>query len=66
MSKVLPGSDDVFASDFLPVSMFIKLDLPTLERPMNAYSFIEDSGHFLTSGEEIKNFAVFIFICQWN
>ena len=38
MSIVLPGVADVIASLGLWVSMLIRLDLPTLERPMNAYS----------------------------
>ena len=37
-SWVLPGVDEVFASPLRPVSMFMREDFPTLERPMKANS----------------------------
>ena len=44
MVIVFPGVDDVFASCFLLVSILINDDLPTLERPMNAYSGLFAAG----------------------
>ena len=38
MSCVLPGVDEILASPLRLVSMLMRDDLPTLERPMNAYS----------------------------
>jgi hypothetical protein len=35
---VLPGVEDVIANLFLPVSILIRLDLPTFDLPMKAYS----------------------------
>jgi len=38
MVIVLPGFEEIFASFFFPVSIFINDDLPTFERPIKAYS----------------------------
>jgi hypothetical protein len=45
----LPGFPDIFANDFLFVSLFINDDFPTLERPIKAYSGLSGAGHFFTS-----------------
>ena len=44
MVIVLPGVEDVFASCFLLVNILINEDLPTLERPMKAYSGLLAAG----------------------
>jgi hypothetical protein len=44
MSIVLPGVADVMASLGLRVSMLMRLDLPTFERPMKAYSGFPSCG----------------------
>ena len=38
MSCVLPGVAEVFAKDFLLHNMLIRLDFPTFDLPMKAYS----------------------------
>lgn len=48
MSSVLPGVALVMASLGRLVSMLIRLDLPTLDRPMKAYSGNWVAGHFST------------------
>lgn len=63
---VLPGVADVMASPLCPVSMFIRLDLPTFERPMKAYSCILWSGHFLTSELLIEKRALLTIIYQFD
>ena len=50
------------ASLFLPVSIFIRLDFPTFERPMKAYSGISVFGHISALGLLVLNSAVFIII----
>lgn len=62
MSIVFPGVDDVMAKPFRPVSILMSDDLPTFDRPMNAYSGVSSSGHFLTSELLITNFASLIII----
>ena len=57
MSSVLPGVADVFASFLLRQSMLIRLDLPTFERPMKAYSGFESFGHIDTLGDDNENSA---------
>jgi hypothetical protein len=42
---VFPGLEDVLASFWLLVNALIKDDLPTFERPINATSLRELSGH---------------------
>ena len=58
MSMVLPGVDDVLARSLRPVSMLMSDDLPTLERPMNAYSWRVPAGHLPTSVLLISNLAL--------
>ena len=62
MSKVLPGVELVLASLRLWVSILIRLDLPTFERPMKAYSGFVSFGHILTIGALNVNSAFFISI----
>ena len=38
MSIVFPGVAEVMASPLRPVSILMRLDFPTLERPIKAYS----------------------------
>ena len=59
---VFPGVAEVIASDFRPVSILISDDLPTLERPIKAYSGIPVSGHLLTSVLLITKRAFFTSI----
>jgi hypothetical protein len=62
ISIVLPGVAEVMANPFLPVSILIRLDLPTLERPIKAYSGFVPEGHFFTSVLLMTNVALSIFI----
>ena len=62
ISSVLPGMADVLASFFLPHNIFIRLDFPTFERPMNAYSILLSFGHIDSRGALKVNSAVFISI----
>ena len=62
INMVLPGVEEVFASPLRPVSILMSDDLPTFERPMNAYSGSVVSGHLLTVLFEILNSADFIII----
>ena len=62
MSSVLPGVALVFASFRLLVSILIRLDLPTFERPMNAYSGFVSFGHIDTTGADSENSACLISI----
>ena len=62
MRRVLPGVADVMAKPLRPVSMLMRLDLPTFERPMNAYSGMLCCGHLLMSVLLIMNSALFISI----
>ena len=62
MRSVFPGVDDVFANFLLFVSMLIRLDLPTFERPINAYSGFVSFGHIDTIGALSVNSAFFISI----
>lgn len=41
-----PGVLDTSASSFLPVSMLMRLDLPTFERPITAISGCRGAGHW--------------------
>lgn len=56
---VFPGVADTLASAFCSVNKLIKEDLPTLERPMNAYSGRSGAGHLEILGLLIKYFAFF-------
>lgn len=62
MSSVLPGFADVLASPLWLQSMFIRLDLPTFDRPMNAYSFFVSLGHLAIEGEDMLNSEVLIIM----
>lgn len=64
---VFPGIDEVIANLLWRVSMLIRLDFPTLERPMKAYSGFPSMGHFDISVLLITKRADFIsifFICS--
>ena len=54
--------DDVFANFLLRDNILIRLDFPTFERPMNAYSGFVSLGHMETLGAESVNSAVLISI----
>ena len=62
MSMVFPGVADVMANPLRLVSMLMRLDLPTFDRPMNAYSGSVPAGHFLTSELLMINSALVIFM----
>ena len=62
MSCVFPGVPEIFASDCLLVIIFINDDLPTLLRPINAYSGSFGGGHCLYPGLLIIYFADMISI----
>ncbi len=59
---VLPGLPLVLASFLNPVREFIKDDFPTFDLPMNAYSGMLGSGHFVNVVELIMKFAYLIFM----
>jgi hypothetical protein len=68
ISNVFPGVAEVFANFLLLVSMLIKLDLPTLERPIKAYSGAWVEGHFpteellMTNSADLISMSVCIFL----
>ena len=62
MRRVFPGVAEVLANFLLLVSILIKLDLPTLERPIKAYSGFVSLGHILTIGALNENSAILISI----
>ena len=62
MSNVLPGVAEVFASFLLFVSILMRLDLPTFDRPINAYSGFVSCGHIDTIGADNVNSAFLISI----
>lgn len=62
MSRVLPGVDEVLARPLWLHNIFMRLDLPTLERPMNAYSALTSFGHIVTVGADMTNSELFISI----
>jgi hypothetical protein len=66
MSSVLPGVADVLASPLWRQSMLIRLDLPTFERPMKAYSAFTSFGHMLSVGDDKANAALFISMGKMN
>ena len=68
MSIVFPGVAEVIASPFLPVSILMRLDFPTLERPMKAYSGNVPVGHFRTSVLLMTNsaFVISILLPFWG
>ena len=52
MSSVFPGVEEVLASPLCWQSMLMRLDLPTFDRPMKAYSALSSFGHMLTKGAD--------------
>jgi hypothetical protein len=62
MRSVLPGVAEVFANFLLLVSILMRLDLPTFERPINAYSGFVSFGHIDTIGALSVNSAFLISI----
>ena len=62
MSSVLPGVAEVLASFLLLVSILMRLDFPTLDRPINAYSGFVSLGHIDTIGALSVNSAFLISI----
>ena len=63
MSIVFPGVEEVIARFLRPVNILMRLDFPTLERPMKAYSGNVPVGHFCTSVLLMTNSAFVISIC---
>lgn len=45
MSRVFPGVPETFAKEGREVIMFMSEDFPTFERPIKAYSGIDNNGH---------------------
>jgi hypothetical protein len=64
ISRVFPGVSEIFAKPFLPVSMLIREDLPTLDRPMKANSGRADGGHDFRSGALMAKVADLIFMVR--
>src|SRR5574344_2279316 len=62
MSNVLPGVAEVFANFLLLHNILIRLDLPTFDLPIKAYSGLVSAGHIDTFGALIVNSAFFISI----
>ena len=62
MRTVFPGVADVLARPDLPVSMLIRLLLPTLLRPMKANSGKFPSGHCSTRALLMKYSADLIIV----
>jgi hypothetical protein len=59
---VRPGVDEVRAKPLTPSREFIKLDFPTLERPMKAISGFASDGQSLSWKALFRNSALVIFI----
>lgn len=66
MRVVFPGLEDTLANLLCPVSKLIKEDLPTLERPIKAYSGRSGFGHLSTEGLLMMYCAVLISIAVKN
>ena len=69
MVCVLPGFEDVLAKFLLFVSMLMRDDLPTLDRPIKAYSGLSGVGHLRQSTSLCRYSAALIsittlFSCQ--
>ena len=62
MSMVFPGVEEVIASPLRPVNILMRLDFPTFERPIKAYSGNVPAGHFSTSVLLMTNSAFDISI----
>ena len=71
MSCVLPGFCEVIASPLCPVSILMSEDLPTLERPMKAYSGSVLWGQDFTEGllctkvAECINIVIWVLVDEW-
>ena len=61
---LLPGVLDTFASEFCPVSMLIREDFPTLERPITANSGNLGFGHCSSLTLLLTYTAVFTRTCR--
>ena len=61
INLVRPGVLLAFANFFLFVMELIKLDFPTFERPMKAYSTLPSCGHMLGRGALMQNSDFLIF-----
>ena len=59
---VLPGTNEIFASPFLRTKVLISDDLPTLDRPIKAYSGRLSLGNLSIRVLLIRNSAFVIFI----
>ena len=64
MSNVLPGVAEVLAKPLWLQSMLMRLDLPTLLRPMKANSGLLSFGHIDTVGAEMTNWAFLMSIAD--
>jgi hypothetical protein len=62
MSLVLPGSEEVLARLFIPISIFMREDFPTFDLPMKANSGCSVTGHNPGSVLLTTNSALFINI----
>ena len=62
MHWVLPGFEDVWAREELPVRQLIREDLPTLERPIKANSLLAEVGLPAAETERATYTAFVIFI----
>ena len=60
----MPGVEDVLARFFCLVTILISEDLPTLLRPIKAYSGLSGFGHWVTNGEEMMYLADLISMVQ--
>ena len=58
----MPGVAEVFANFLLLHNILIRLDLPTFDLPMKAYSGLVSAGHIDTVGALRVNSAFFISI----
>lgn len=65
MSNVFPGVEEVIANFGFLVSILIRLDFPTLERPMKAYSGKFPFGHISARELLITNSALVISIIYY-
>ena len=62
MSNVFPGVADVLASFLLFVSILMRLDFPTFDLPIKAYSGLLSCGHIDSLGALNVNSAFLISI----
>ena len=57
MVWVFPGVWDILANPVCPVSMFMRLDLPTFDRPIKANSGLPLVGHWANEVTDCTNSA---------